>query len=107
MRPARGPPRLAKSPGAGCRTARPNENAAPKAYSAHLNRTFMAFKRAEASSADWPPDKNAIAWNSSGDGSQEDNSPWRRPPRPLLLARQVNPGSTMLGFRIMPSSITR
>jgi len=25
-----------------------------------LNRSFMAFKRADASSVDWPPDKNAL-----------------------------------------------
>ena len=36
-----------------------------------LNRTFMAFKRAEASSPDWPPDKNAIPGTAAGYGSQE------------------------------------
>ncbi len=38
--------------------ARANENAKAQG-SLDLNLTFMAFKRAEASSPDWPPDKNA------------------------------------------------
>jgi hypothetical protein len=40
--------------------ARANENA--KAHgSRDLNLTFITFNRDEANSADWPPDKNAIA----------------------------------------------
>jgi len=31
-----------------------------------LNRIFIAFKRAEANSADWPPDRNAIAGTAAG-----------------------------------------
>src|ERR1019366_8841215 len=31
-----------------------------------LNLTFMAFKRAEASSLGWPPDKNAIPGTAAG-----------------------------------------
>ena len=34
--------------------------------SRELNLTFIAFKRAEASSGDWPPDKNAIAGTAAG-----------------------------------------
>ena len=49
--------------------ARPNENAKAQGI-CDLNLTFIAFKRAEASSPDWPPDKNAIP-NSGGNGSQQ------------------------------------
>jgi len=45
--------------------ARPNENANPQGIRGR-NRTFMAFKRAEANSADWPPDKNAIPGTAAG-----------------------------------------
>ena len=94
---------------AGCWMARAKEN-----VSAHgsrdagaLNLTFMAFKRAEASSPVWPPDRNAIPGRRRA-RLAEDSSPWRRRLRPpLSCVGQVNPGSTMLGFRIMPSSITR
>src|SRR5271166_6138185 len=50
---------------AGCWMARANENANAHG-SRDLNRTFMAFKRAEASSLDWPPDKNVIPGTAAG-----------------------------------------
>ena len=46
--------------------------------------------------------------NGRGNGPQVDRSRWRRPPHPPFpAAGRPVPGSTMLGFRIMPSSITR
>jgi len=91
---------------AGCWMARANENANAHG-SRDLNRTFMAFKRAEASSPDWPPDKKRNPGTAAG-RLAGDILPWRRPPRPPFVAwGQVNPGSTILGFRIIPSSVTR
>ena len=45
--------------------ARANENASAQG-ARDLNLTFMAFKRAEASSLDWPPDKNVIPGTAAG-----------------------------------------
>ncbi len=45
--------------------ARANENANAQG-SRDLNLTFIAFKRAEANSPDWPPDKNAIPGTAAG-----------------------------------------
>ena len=45
--------------------ARAKENASAQG-SRDLNRRFMVFKRAEASSADWPPDKKAIPGTAAG-----------------------------------------
>jgi molybdenum cofactor cytidylyltransferase len=49
--------------------ARENENANAQG-SRDLNLTFMAFKRAEASSAGWPPDKNAIPGTAAVESSR-------------------------------------
>ena len=45
--------------------ARENENVNGQG-SRDLNLTFMAFKRTESSSPDWPPDKNAIPGTAAG-----------------------------------------
>ena len=50
---------------AGCWMARANENANAQG-SRDLNLTFIAFKRAEASSLDCPPDKNATPGIAAG-----------------------------------------
>src|ERR1017187_10536965 len=50
---------------AGCWMARANENANAQGCR-DLKRRFMAFNRAEASSPDWPPDKNAIPGTAAG-----------------------------------------
>jgi len=66
----------------------------------------MAFKRADASSADWPLIKNACrerGGNSSQEASDRDVSRFVYP----ACLGLVDPESTMLGFRSIPSSITR
>ena len=50
---------------AGCCMARANEKVSAQG-SRDLNRTFIAFNRAEASSGDCPPDKNATAGTAAG-----------------------------------------
>ena len=45
--------------------ARANENANAQG-NRDLNLTLIAFKRAEANSAGWPPDRNAIAGTAAG-----------------------------------------
>ena len=60
----------------------------------------MAFKRAEASSADWPPDKNAIPGTAAGTVRKRHftvasaTSSTR-----CLLSEQVNPGKHHVGFQ--------
>jgi len=110
--------------------ARANENANAQG-NCDLNLTFMAFKRAEASSPIGHPTRTQSR-NSSGDGSQEtphcgishlvhifhlvllavgqshlkllfaDGHFFH-----LFLRGTGEAGSTMLGFRIIPSNITR
>ncbi len=91
---------------AGCWMARANENA-----SAHgrreLKRRFMVFKRAEASSPDWPPDKKAIPGTAAGTVRHRLFTVMLAASSTDACVGQVNPGSTMLGFKIMPSSTTR
>jgi len=114
---------------AGCWMARANENASAQG-NCDWKRTFMAFKRAEASSQDWPPIRTQPR-NGGGHGAQQ--APHRgignlvhvlhfvllavgQPHSILLFADgnffhffplgQVNPGRTILGFRMIPSSIT-
>jgi len=56
----------------------------------------MAFKRAEASSPDCPPDKNANTGN-SGRTDSEDISSWHQPLRPPIPALGITiRASTML-----------
>ena len=86
--------------------ARENENASAQG-SRDLNRTFMAFKRAEASSPDWPPDKNAIPGTAAGTTRNRHLTVASATTSTPSCTGQIGPGSTMLGFRIMPSSITR
>ena len=65
--PTRGPPCLARSPKPVAGWRGQTKTPAPRAVALRvLNRTFMAFKRAEASSPDWPPDKNAIPGTAAG-----------------------------------------
>jgi hypothetical protein len=45
--------------------ARANENANAQG-NRDLNLAFIAFKRADANSEDWPPDRNAIAGTAAG-----------------------------------------
>ena len=64
----------------------------------------MAFRRAEASSLGWPPDRNAIPGTAAGTARRRT---CHRGVGHLVhgcLLGQAKPGSTMLGFRIMPSS---
>ena len=86
--------------------ARANENANAHG-SRDLKRIFMAFKRAEASSADWPPDKNAIPGTAAGTARKRQLTVASATSSTASCLGQVNPGSTMLGFRIIPSSVTR
>ena len=86
--------------------ARANENASAQG-NFDLNRRFMVFKRAEASSADWPPDKNAIPGTAAGTVRHRLFTVMLATSSTDACVGQVNPGSTMLGFRIMPSSSTR
>jgi len=62
-----------------------------------VNRTFMAFKRAEASSPDWPPDKNAIPDTAAGTARK------RHP----TVASATPSTVSCLGKSIKPSSIPR
>ena len=86
--------------------ARENENANAQGIR-DLNLTFMAFKRAEASSAGWPPDKNAIPGTAAGTERKKQLTVASATSSTVSCLGQVNPGSTMLGFRSMPSSSTR
>ena len=90
---------------AGCWMARPNENASAQG-SRDRNRTFMAFKRAEASSPDWPPDKNAIPGTAAGTTRKRHLTVASATSSTVSCSGQVDPGSTMLGLRIIPSSVT-
>jgi hypothetical protein len=71
-----------------------------------LNLTFMAFKRAEASSADWPPDRNAIPATAAGTARNRHLTVASATVSTLACVGQADPESTIFGFRIIPSSIT-
>jgi hypothetical protein len=86
--------------------ARANENVNVQG-SRDLNLTFIAFKRAEASSPDWPPDKKAIPGTAAGTVRKRRLTVASATSSTVTWLGQANPGSTMFGFRIMPSSITR
>src|SRR5659263_720061 len=85
--------------------ARANENANAHG-SRDLNLTFMAFNRAEASSGGWPPDKNAIPGTAAGTDRKRHRTVASATSSTVSCLGQVNPGSTILGFRSIPSSIT-
>ena len=73
----------------------------------HLNRARMALKRAEVSSADWPPDRNAIAQTEAGTGRKCHSAVASVPTWSGAHCTQVRPGSSISISRIMtPSSIT-
>ena len=67
----------------------------------------MAFKRTEAISADWPPDKNVIPGTVAGTVRKRHFTVVSATSSTDACVGQANPGSTMLGFKIMPSSRTR
>src|SRR5664279_4377719 len=90
---------------AGCWIARAKENANAQGRR-DLNLTFMAFKRAEASSLGWPPDKKAIPGTAAGTARKRHLTVASATASTASCLGQVNPGSTMLGFRIIPSSVT-
>jgi hypothetical protein len=85
--------------------ARANENANAQGIR-DLNRTFMAFNRAEASSADWPPDKNAIPGTAAGTDRRRQRTVASATSSTDSCLGQADPGRTILGFKITPSSIT-
>jgi hypothetical protein len=72
-----------------------------------LNLTFMAFKRAEANSLDWPPDKKTIPGMAAGTACKRQFTVASATSSTSSCFEQVNPGSTMFGFKSIPSSITR
>src|ERR1017187_7343713 len=86
--------------------ARANENANAQG-NRDLDLTFIAFKRAEASSGDWPPDKNAIAGTAAGTARKKQLNVASATSSTVACFVQAAPGSTIFGFRIIPSSITR
>src|ERR1035441_4723920 len=86
--------------------ARANENANAQG-NLDLNLTFIAFKRAEANSADWPPDKNAIAGTAAGTARKRQLTVASAASSIDSCLGHANPGTTILGFRIIPSSMTR
>jgi hypothetical protein len=67
----------------------------------------MAFNRAEASSPDWPPDKKATPGTAAGTVRNRPCTVMSAASSTDSCAGQFNPGSTMLGFKIIPSSRTR
>ena len=67
----------------------------------------MAFKRAEANSEDWPPERNAIPGTAAGTARKRHLTVASATASTVSCLGQVDPGSTMLGLRIMPSSNTR
>ena len=85
--------------------ARANENANAQGKR-DLNLTFMAFKRAEASAPGWPPDRNAIPGMAAGTARKRHLTVASATSSTVSCLGQVNPGSTMLGFKIIPSNIT-
>src|ERR1017187_8603116 len=90
---------------AGCWMARANENANAQG-ACGLNLTFMAFKRAEAPSAGWPPDKNAIPGTAAGTDRKRHFTVASATSSTPSCSGQADPGSTILGFRTIPSSAT-
>src|ERR1019366_6422412 len=87
---------------AGCGMARENENATAHG-SRDSNLIFIAFKRAEANSAGWPPDKNAIAGTAAGTARKKQFTVASATSSTVSCLVQANPGSTMFGLRIIPS----
>src|ERR1017187_8273659 len=86
--------------------ARANENANAQG-NRDLNLGFIAFKRAEASSADWPPDKKAMAGTAAGTERKRQATVASATSSTACCLGQFTPATTILGFRIIPSNITR
>ena len=86
--------------------ARANEKANAHG-SRDLNLKFMAFKRVEANSPDWPPDKNAMPGTDAGTARKRHLTVASATSSTVSCLEQVNPGSTMFGFSIIASCITR
>src|SRR5450830_1512042 len=91
---------------AGCCTARAKENAKAQG-NRDLNCRFMAFNRAEANSADCPPDKNVMPWTAAGTVRNRQFTVASATAASVVGVLQAKPGSTILGFNIIPSSSTR
>lgn len=104
------PPTLDSSPRqiskAGCWIARANENDNAQG-GGDLKFALMAFKRAKASSLDWPPHKNAIPGTAAGTARKRHLTVATATSSTASCLGQVNPGSTIVGFRSIPYSITR
>src|SRR5665648_1121166 len=90
---------------AGSRRARTNEN-----DNSHGNfdlyMTFIAFKRVDAISADWPPDRKVIPGTAAGTARKRHFTVASATLSATSCFEQVNPGTIMLGFRIIPVSYT-
>src|ERR1035437_2703432 len=71
--------------------ARANENVNVQG-NRDLNRTFMAFKWAEASSAGWPPDKNAMPGTAAGTARKRHFTVAAATASTAACLGQVNPG---------------
>jgi hypothetical protein len=79
--------------------ARANEKATAQG-SRDLNLTFMAFKRAEANSPGWPPDKNAIPGRALVEETAEYDQRGKLQKRGLPIGGQALQEST--GGQVMP-----
>jgi hypothetical protein len=77
--------------------ARENENVNAQGIR-DLKRTFIAFKRAEASSLGWSPDKNATPGTAAGTVRKRVFSVASATSSTDSCVGQAKPGSTMLGF---------
>ena len=95
---SRGPPRPARSPEPAAGWRGQTKTPAPRA-SRDLNRAFMAFRRAEASSADWPPDRNAIPGTAAGTARKRHLTVASATSSTVACWGQVNPGKHHVGFQ--------
>ena len=91
---------------AGSWIARANENASGHG-SAPPWRTCIALRRADASGADCPPDRNAMPPTAAGTLRRKTRTVASATSSTLSCVAHFRPGTTMLGLRIMPSSSTR
>src|ERR1039458_5402108 len=90
---------------AGCWMAREKEKDRAQG-SFDLNRAFMAFNRPEASSGDWPPERKVIPGTAAGTDRKRHLTVVSATSSTGSWRGQDHPGSTMLGFRRMPSKAT-
>ena len=71
-----------------------------------LNLVFIAFRRSEASTPLCPPDRNEIPGSATGTTRRKTPTVASATSSAVGCFGQVNPGSTMFGLRIIPSSAT-